>query len=122
MQWTVVSARDFVQTQQLHVTLFLHRVVRLGDLLELHFILSFWGYYAISDHRLAGWVIHQLGQTPVIPGKFFDPGPEAVKCGLKIRRSDEDARQIWQMITDEPLRLSLSYVATVFPQTRQPEG
>lgn len=113
--WEVVSPRDFVKNQQLHVTLFLHRVERLGELLELHFILSFWGYFAISDHRLAGWVIRQLERTPVIPGEYFSPGPEAVECELKIRCSDEDSRQVWQMITDEPLRLSLSYVATVSP-------
>ena len=122
VQWEVVGAGDFVKNQEIHVTLFLHRVVRLGELLELHFILSFWGYFAISDHRLAGWVIRLLELTPVIPDEFFDPGPEAVKCELKIRRSDEDSRQIWQMITDEPLRLSLSYVATVSPQTLDPEG
>jgi len=116
--WEVVGARDFVKQQQLHVTLFLHRVVRLAELLELHFILSFWGYYAISDHRLAGWVVRLLERTPVIPGKYIDPGPETATCEMKIRRSDEDPRQVWQMITDEPLRLSLSYVATLSPLTR----
>jgi hypothetical protein len=122
VEWQVVGTRDFVKTNQVFVTLFLHRVVRLGAFLELHFILSFWGISAVNEHLLAGWVIRQLERTPVIPGKFFDPGPEDGACELKIRRSDEDPRQVWQMITDEPLCLSLAYVATVSPQPNHPEA
>jgi hypothetical protein len=38
---------------------------------------------------------------------------------LKIRWSDEDPRQVWKMITDLPLRLSLTYVATVSLKRRE---
>ncbi|BBO84678.1 hypothetical protein DSCO28_52440 [Desulfosarcina ovata subsp. sediminis] len=113
--WEVVGPRDFVKSNQLHVTLFLHRLVRLEALLELHFILSFWGYFAVSDHRLAGWVIRQLERHPAIPFALDVNGGEAVAVDLKIRPSDEDPRQIWTMITNEPLRLSLAYVATIDP-------
>ena len=34
---------------------------------------------------------------------------------LKIRSSDEDARTVWKMITDQPLQLSLAYIATISP-------
>ena len=122
VEWQVVGTRDFVKTNQVFVTLFLPRVARLGAFLDLHFILSFWGISAVNEHLLAGWVIRQLERTPVIPGEFFNPGPENGSCELKIRRSDEDPRQIWQMITDEPLCLSLAYVATVSPKPNDPEG
>jgi hypothetical protein len=95
----------------------MHRIVRLDQLLELHFILSFWGIAAAAEHKLSGWVLRHLERKPVIPGAFFDPGPDTVACRLKVRPSDEDPRQIWQMITDEPLRLSLAYVATISPKT-----
>jgi hypothetical protein len=102
-------------------TLFLHRVARLGELLELHFILSFWAPAASDEQLLAGWVTRQLEQTPLIPDEFFAEESYvaemiAPECDLKIRRSDEDPRQIWKMITDGPLRLSLAYIATVSPK------
>jgi len=118
--WEVVGATDFMKRNMagLYVTLFLHRIVRFDASLELHFILSLWGHYAIGEQRLAGWLIRQIEQTPIIPGDYFSPDSTGGGCELKIRRSDEDPRQIWQMITDEPLRLSLAYVATVSPQIR----
>jgi hypothetical protein len=48
----------------------------------------------------------------------FDPGAAGQACELEIRPSDEDPGQIWQMITDEPLRLSLAYVAAVSPRIK----
>jgi len=118
VNWDVVGTSDFSKPKSggLYVTLFLHRVVRFDTVLELHVTLSFWGYFAIHEQRLAGWVVRQLDQTPIIPAESFSPDSKGSGCDLKIRRSDEDPRQIWQMITDEPLRLTLAYVATVSPR------
>jgi hypothetical protein len=114
VNWKVVGTTDFEQ-RSVTVTLFMHRAQRLGDVLDLHFLVSFWGHAAINEHRLAGWVMHQFERMPVVPQEFLVHGRQAVNYDLKIRRSDEDPRRIWQMITDEPLRLSLAYVATVSP-------
>ena len=90
VNWEVVGTSDFSKpkTGGLHVTLFLHRVVRFDTVLELHVTLSFWGYFAIHEQRLAGWVVRQLDQTPIIPGDFFSPDINNEDCDLKIRRSD----------------------------------
>jgi hypothetical protein len=95
------------------VTLYVHRVVRLAEVLELHFILSFWTAHSSMEHVLAGWVLHHLDENPTI--RFDSAGIVGPlrSCVLKVRRSDEDARQVWRLITDASLRLSLSYVATV---------
>lgn len=114
--WKVAGTSYFFRPDNLGVTLFLHRVARLAELLELHFILSFWSEDAGSEHLLAGWVMRQLERTPLIPDEFFATREIALECDLKIRRGDEDPRQIWKMITDAPLRLSLAYVATVSPK------
>jgi hypothetical protein len=114
--WKVYGTTDFDTGHQHVVSLFLHRVVPLGNLLELHVILSFWSNDAEDDLELAGWVLHRLEQTPVIPAGFLTLDVTAPAVQLKIRSSDEDARQIWKMITDRPLRLSLAYVATVSPK------
>ena len=94
------------------VTLYLHRVRRLVELLELHFILSFWSTFPGTEQGRAGWVMFQLDQSPIVPDEFFRP-----EYTLKIRWSDEDPRQVWKLITDESLRLSLAYVATVSPKS-----
>ena len=113
--WLVIGTGYFSYPDELAVTLFLHRVVRLGQLLDLHFILSFWSKWPESEQVLTGWVMRQLEQTPLIPEEI---GPDAMprEWVLKIRPSDEDPRQIWKMITDTSLRLSLAYVATVSPK------
>ena len=125
VRWTVIGTRDLSDSQhgQATVTLFLHRVVRLAELVELHFILSFWDSAAAVEQALAGWVMLQLEQTPVVPNEFlrkFGPGGTMTEWGLKIRWSDEDPRQVWKMITDQPLKLSLAYVATVSPRHEPP--
>jgi len=114
-RWKVVNNAEPVSPSC--VTLRLHRVVRLAELLELHFILSIFGPDASTEHMLAGRIIRELEQNPVIPKEAIAPGA-MVECDLKVRASDEDARQIWKMITDRPLRLSLAYVATVSPRAR----
>jgi len=117
--WEVIGTDEF-RNRSDSVTLFLHRVARLPELVELHFILSFWTRSAQMAHALAGWVMSELERTPIIPDESFGLRDTVTKeWDLKIRRSDEDARQVWKMITDEPLRLSLSYVATV--SLRRPE-
>jgi hypothetical protein len=93
------------------VTLCLHRVTRLAELLELHFILSVWSQRADGGHWLAGWIIRHLERHPLVPDQYV--GNDAIR--LKIRSSDEDARTVWKMITDQPLQLSLAYIATISP-------
>lgn len=121
-QWEVVNtsalANQFRGSSP-SATLFLHRVARLGDMLELHFILSFWAPSAVLEQVLAGLVMRHFEQKPFPPEEFFinQEGPPPWR--LKIRRSDEDARQIWKLITDMPLQLSLSYVATVSPKSAE---
>ena len=115
-QWQVVGSRELgFLSSGAAVKLFLHRIARLEESLELHFILSVWCEYASMEHALAGWILNHFERSPVVPVEYFswDDGPD---LSLKVRASDEDARQIWKMITDAPLRLSLAYVATVSPK------
>lgn len=120
-EWKVIGADGFFQPPQ-GITLYLHRVKHLAEELELHFILSFWAGDAGSEQAIAGWVMSQLEQHPFIPDEYFAPYGMTTECFLKVRWSDEDPRQVWKTITDEPLRLSLAYVATISPKdldTRQ---
>jgi hypothetical protein len=85
------------------VTLYLRRLSRVSELLELHVLLSFWSRQSSTTHLQAGLVMHLLEQHPVLPDEFFaEPGP---RLQVKIRRSDEDPREFWKMITPDPLQL-----------------
>src|SRR5262249_36631290 len=97
--WSVISTGE-MQRQMASdnaVTLLLHRVERLAELLELHFILSFWSQTSDREHMLAGWVMRELERVPMIPTHFFADGAADCGCDVKIRSSDEDARQVWKM-------------------------
>jgi hypothetical protein len=122
VDWRTIGTNDFGNMTGNHGTLFLHRITRLAELLELHFILSFWGHASDIEYVLAGWAMSELERTPVIPENHFGMYLEDSALELKLRRSDEDARQIWKMVTDRSLRLSLSYVATIAPRGVAPVG
>jgi len=115
-QWNVIGVDGFNRMPNLETTLYLHRVRRLAELIELHFILSFWAGDSGSEQLMAGWTFRHLGGGPVVPDEYLIPTGWEPEFTLKIRWSDEDPRQVWKMITDQPLRFSLAYVATVFPK------
>ena len=76
-------------------------------------LLSFWASKADWENLLAGWVLHKLERTPVLPSNILRaPIPD---CEVRVRRSEEDPRKIWQLITRVPFQLSQSYVVTVVP-------
>ncbi len=113
--WHALGTDEFQRMTPNAGTFYLHRVTRLAELLELHFIISCWGHASDVEYLMAGWVTSELERTPVIAAKYFSDRLPGAALELKIRRSDEDARKVWQMVTDQPLRLSLSYIATIAP-------
>ena len=113
--WHALGTNEFERMAPNAGTFFLHRITRLAELLELHFIVSCWGHASDVEYMLAGWVTSELERTPVIPAEYFADRLAVSTLELKIRRSDEDARKVWKMVTDQPLRLSLSYIATIAP-------
>src|SRR5688572_2188701 len=113
-QWSVFGTGDFYRAAESVVSLYLHRISYLGDVLELHVLLSFWTREARSAHQLAGLVMQRIEQEPIVPPALLMQ-PD-VPLQVKLRRSDEDPRQVWKMVTDAPLQLSLAYIATVSSQ------
>jgi hypothetical protein len=111
VQWSVFGTRDFQQGPDSVVSLYLHRTSHLGDFVELHVLLSFWFQAADATHVIAGLVMQRIEQEPVVPASFLMQA--GVPLQVKLRRSDEDPRQVWKMVTDLPLQLSLAYIATV---------
>lgn len=115
-RFVVANATDFTNDDYFKGTaaaLYLHRIVRLADVVEMHFIVTLWTDYYRTQDELAGWTMHALEDGELWRPEESEPGEAGQRWGLRIRASDEDARQVWKMITERPLRLSLSYVATV---------
>lgn len=111
-EWSVIGPGDFYRGADSLVSLYLHRISHLGDVVELHVLLSFWFRVAGSAHVIAGLVMQRIEREPIVPPSFMTQQPE-VPLQVKLRRSDEDPRQVWRMVTEAPLQLSLAYVATV---------
>jgi hypothetical protein len=55
--------------------------------------------------------MQRIEVEPIVPPEFLTHSD--VPLQVKLRRSDEDPRQVWKMVTDTPLQLSLAYIATV---------
>lgn len=88
--------------------------------LDLHYLLSAWGQSYDTQHRLIGWAIRELENTPVIPaGVLNSTGPEA-----DVFRPEEtveiicdplplgDMINLWETLKPKSNRpLSVNYVA-----------
>ncbi len=114
--WRVAAPSDFYRMESNTVSLLLHRIQRFDDEVELHVLFSFWFDDAYTQHSLAGWLVALFDQVPVLDIRDEVIRDEVYK--VRIRRSDEDARQVWKIVTDEMLRLSLTYVATILTEDR----
>ena len=113
LDWRIFATSDFGAGHANTGSLYLHRISQLGDLLELHLLISFWTQVAAPALEGAGLVMQCFERFPVVPAEHLPSMQTAV--AVKMRRSDEDPRQVWKMITDYPLQLSLAYIATVSP-------
>jgi hypothetical protein len=137
LEFQVYVREDFQQPMSAGVSVFLYRVVPNGALrtptgrlrpdgqreftrlpLDLHYLLTFWGRDATLQHRVAGWVMRQFEDTPILPFALLDlvaagvfNANEAVEL-IPAELSNEDLFQIWEVLAPERgYELSLPYVA-----------
>lgn len=110
-QCQVYGPEDVYRAGQNTLSLQLHRIAQRRDALDLHVLLSFWAQNVGAAHHEAGRVISRFDREPTVPRSPYSRLPLGVQ--LKVRRSEEDPRQIWKMITDMPLRLSLAYIVSI---------
>lgn len=85
---------------------------------DLHYLLSIWGRDASVQHRVLGWLLRTLEDTPVLPRSLLEaasPGvfrpDEAVEFVLNADLSNEDLFRLWETATTERYRLSVPYLA-----------
>ena len=117
MKFRVYSTNEFHLPMNTGISLFLHRIVQDStSLVELHVILTAWGFSASVQHLVIGWVVEYLKRHPILPVEKTDESQlDAIPPGVTLRvfPSSENPREIWRSITDKPYQISASYVLRV---------
>ena len=91
---------------------------RLSKLpLDLHYLITMWARDATLQHRIAGWLMRLLEDTPVLPFGLLDAAaPGVFREGETVELvpdelTNEDLFRIWEiLIPEKGLELSLPYV------------
>jgi len=136
VDFKVYSGSDFNQSMWTGISLFLYRVlpnniyrmpsgkindngrkVKPGLPLDLHILLTVWAPTAIMQHKLLGWAMRTLEDTPIIPQGLLNAriasvfrSNETVEIAIS-ELSTEDLFRIWETITENKYQLSVPYVA-----------
>jgi|GEM_PF-6320901 len=117
MRYLIYSTNEFRLPMNTGISLFLHRIVQdSASLIELHLIVTAWGFNANVQHLIIGWVVEYLKRNPVLPiEKLSEAGLDAIPPGVTLRifPSTENPLEIWRAITDQPYQISASYVLRV---------
>ncbi len=133
----VYGADDFKQAPiAAGVSVFLYRLVHNGSYriptgrlrpdgrreqtrlpLDLHYLLTVWAKDATLQHRIAGWMMRTIEDTPILPHGLVEavaPGvfksDESVELVL-ADLSTEDLFQIWETLVQDGYQLSIPYLA-----------
>ena len=95
--------------------------------LDLHYLLTFWARDASLQHRLAGWTMRTVEDTPVLPFGLLDaaaPGvfdPDETVQVLPADLPNEDLFRIWDTLGQSKYQLSVPYVVrNVVVASRRP--
>lgn len=136
LQFAVYAAQDFEQPMSAGVSLFLYRVLINGTHripsgrrapgggryqtqlpLDLHYLVTVWAKDASLQHRVAGWMMRTLEDTPILPHGLLEtvaPGvfhnDEAVELTTG-ELSNEDLLRIWETLEQNKYQISIPYVA-----------
>lgn len=135
LRFELYTRSSFEQPMAAGVSLFLYEVVpngtsrippgrtapdgrrRFRELpLDLHYLLTFWGANASLQHGIAGWVMRQLEDAPLLGSSLLEaaaPGVFRPDESLEITRADlttEDLLHLWEVIApDRGYELSAAY-------------
>jgi len=145
LEFTVYGTGNFESSMKQGVSVFLYRVTTNGSHriprgrlnpegtrdrtqlpVDLHYMLTVWADDPSLQHRIAGWLMRVLEDTPIIPyGELnvvapsvfhIDETVELIPGDLPL----EDMLHLWEAINETGYRLSLPYVArNVYVESRQ---
>jgi hypothetical protein len=85
--------------------------------LDLHFLLTAWGKDASLQHKIAGWMMRTLEDSPILPAGLLNAiGPEVFRPDETVeiilgQLDTEVLVRIWDMLLENSYQLSVPYVA-----------
>jgi hypothetical protein len=131
----VYVSDSFMQPMSAGVSIFLYRVLvngshrvppgrfspdgsRLRPMLpvDAHYLLTIWARDASLQHRIAGWVMRTIEDTPVLPFGLLEaaaPGVFDPNETVEIMPADlpnEDLFRIWETLGQNRYQLSIPYL------------
>jgi len=95
-QFELYQAKNFQSPMDEGISLYLHRVTPANNIrnlaprvapdgrryrppvpIDLHYVLTAWGRDSVTQHRLLGWAIRIIEDTPILPASVLNQhGPE----------------------------------------------
>ncbi len=136
LQFQVYLTDDFANPMDAGVSLFLYRVFINGNQrtpsgrfgpggqryqtqlpLDLHLLLTVWAQDSSMQHRIAGWMMRVMEDTPIIPVGLLNVKGEGVfrpDETVEIRPGElqtEDMLHLWEILAPNKYQLSVPYLA-----------
>lgn len=97
--------------------------------LDLHYLMTVWARDSSLEHRIAGWMMRTLEDTPVLPYGLLDavgPGvfrPDETFELILAELVNEDLFRIWETLVQIGYKLSVPYmVRNLRIESRQTES
>ncbi|SEQ07315.1 DUF4255 domain-containing protein [Nitrosomonas ureae] len=131
-------AKDFSQPMKAGVSLFLYRIFpnnihrtptgqsgpdgqlfRTQLPLDLHFLLTAWAPEASLQHTIAGWMMREFEDIPILPvGLLNQNYPDLFHADERVivtpvELTTEELFRIWDVIVHHAYQISVPYVARV---------
>ena len=135
LQFEVYVHDNFTQPMAAGVSVFLYRIVPNGTHriprgrvepggrrydtrlpLDLHYMLTIWARDASLEHRIAGWLMRTLEDTPILPFGLLDTAadgvfePDETVELILGELSNEDLFRIWDTLGQSNYHLSIPYI------------
>ena len=135
LQFEVYVAENYTQPMSAGISLFLYRITTNGSHripagrmapggkryrtqlpLDLHYLMTIWAQDAALQHRLAGWMMRTIEDTPILPIGLLDtvtPGVFRSDETLEVvpaELANEDLLRIWETLVQSGYKLSIPYL------------
>lgn len=136
LQFQVYVHENFTQPMTAGVSVFLYRVLPNGTHripsgrvapngtrfetrlpLDLHFLMTVWARDASLEHRVVGWMMRTIEDTPILPFGLIEsvaPGifhPDETVELVPGDLSNEDLLRLWETLGQSNYHLSIPYIA-----------